>query len=357
MARPDSVTMSGTLTPEASQISRMLKTTSRAYSPSVVIHRRFEIRARAIVIDAEAAAAVEVAHREAHLGQLAVEARGLRDGSLDRDDVGHLRADVEVDELEARLHLGLPELLDGKEDLGGVEAELGVVAGGGGPLALAAGLELHAKADEGLHAGLLRDLDDAVDLGELLDDDDDLLAQLATEEGEPHVVVVLVAVADDEALGALVHGQGDHQLGLGAGLEAVVEVLAGGDDLVDDLAELVDLDGEDTAVFALVALFLDRLGEGLVDLGDPVAERVLEADDQRGLEAHAFGLVNHVHQADVPIVGEGLDLHKSLGIHREVIGAPALKTVVFLGLRGRPVGCGFGLQFAGVERWGVRLAF
>jgi hypothetical protein len=35
MARPDSVTMSGTFTPEAAQISRMLKTTSRAYSPSV----------------------------------------------------------------------------------------------------------------------------------------------------------------------------------------------------------------------------------------------------------------------------------------------------------------------------------
>ena len=31
-ARPDSLTMSGTATPEALQISRMLKTTSRAYS-------------------------------------------------------------------------------------------------------------------------------------------------------------------------------------------------------------------------------------------------------------------------------------------------------------------------------------
>jgi hypothetical protein len=90
--------------------------------------------------------------------------------------------------------------------------------------------------------------DDVVELGELLDDDDDLLAELAAEEGEADVVVVLVAVADDEPLGALVHGERDHQLGLGAGLEAVVVVLAGGDDLVDDLAELVDLDGEDAAV-------------------------------------------------------------------------------------------------------------
>jgi hypothetical protein len=34
------------------------------------------------------------------------------------------------------------------------------------------------------------------------------------------------------------------QLGLGAGLETEVECLAGGDDLVDDLTELVDLDRE-----------------------------------------------------------------------------------------------------------------
>jgi hypothetical protein len=191
-----------------------------------------------------------------------------------------------------------------------------------------------------------------VDLGELLDDDDDLLAQLAAEEGEPDVVVVLVAVADDEALGALVHGQGDHQLGLGAGLEAVVEVLAGGDDLVHDLAELVDLDGEDAAVFALVALFLDGLGEGLVDLGDAVAEGVLQADDEGGLEAHAFGLLDHVHEPDVTVIGQRLHLHEPPGIHGEVVGAPALETIVFFGLRGRPSGCGFGLQMRGRLRVG-----
>ena len=48
----------------------------------------------------------------------------------------------------------------------------------------------------------------------------------------------------------------------------------------------------------------------------------------------------------IPEVGSHLD--KSLGVHREVIGAPALKTIVFFGLRGRPVGCGFGLQFSDV---------
>jgi hypothetical protein len=60
---------------------------------------------------------------------------------------------------------------------------------------------------------------------------------------------------------ALVHREGDHQLGLGAGLQAVVVVLAGGDDLIDHLAQLVDLDGKDPAVVALVAFLLDGLAE------------------------------------------------------------------------------------------------
>ena len=96
-----------------------------------VVHRRLEVGARAVVVDAEAAAAVEVAHGEAHLHELAVEAGGLDDGVLDRDDVRHLRADVEVDELHALCKLGLLELLGREKDFGGVEAELGVVAGGG----------------------------------------------------------------------------------------------------------------------------------------------------------------------------------------------------------------------------------
>ncbi len=239
-----------------------------------------------------------------------------------------------MDETQAGAELGSAQFLAREEDLGRVEAELGVVAGGHGPLALAAGLELAAEADHGLHAGLLGDADDVIDLGELLDDEDDLLADLPAEEGEADVVVVLVAVADDEPVRSLVHGEGDHQFRLGAGLEAVGVVLAGGDDLVDDLAQLVDLDREYAAVGALVALVLDGFPEDLVELGDPVAEKVLKADDHRGLEAHAERLIHDVHDADGPAIGEGLDVDEAIGVDPEVTRAPALEPIEFFRLCG-----------------------
>jgi len=188
-------------------------------------------------------------------------------------------------------------------------------------------------------AGLLRDPDDVVDLRELLHDDDDPLAELAAEERQADVVVVLVAVADDEARRALVHRERDHELGLGARLEPVVVGPAGADDLVNDLAQLVHLDREDAAVLALVALVLDRLAEHLVELDDPVAEQVLEADDHGRLQSHPQGLGDDVQDADPAPVGEGLDVHKPLRVNREVAGAPALEPVVLLGFRCRPGGC------------------
>jgi len=252
-----------------------------------------------------------------------------------------------MNEPEGLLQLRGLQLLDGEQDFGGVEAELGVVAGGHGPLALATRLELGAQADHRLDAGFLGEADDVVEFGELLDDDDDFLAELAAEERETDVVVVLVAVADDEPLRPLVHGEGDHELGLRAGLEAVVEVLAGGDDLVDDLAELVDLDREDAAVAALVALVLDRLVEKLVQLDDAMPEEVLKTDDHRRLQAHAARLVDDIEDPDAALVGAREKFHEALVIDRDVAGAPALETVEFLRPGGGPGGCGFGFQIIG----------
>ena len=83
---------------------------------------------------------------------------------------------------------------------------------------------------------------------EFLDHDDDRLAELAAEQRGADEGAILVAVADDQALGILVHRERGDQLRLAAGLEAEMKLRAGVDDLLDHLAELVHLDREDAAI-------------------------------------------------------------------------------------------------------------
>src|SRR5688572_22482754 len=64
-------------------------------------------RARAVVVDAQAAADIDVLELVAALVQLRVVHGRFAHGALDGADVGNLRADVEVQELERGGHVGL----------------------------------------------------------------------------------------------------------------------------------------------------------------------------------------------------------------------------------------------------------
>jgi hypothetical protein len=75
---------------------------------------------------------------------------------------------------------------------------------------------------DGSDAGALGDLGDELELGELLDDEDHVQTELRGEQRRLDVLLVLVAVADDERLGVVEHRHHGEQLGLAAGLEAEV---------------------------------------------------------------------------------------------------------------------------------------
>ena len=102
----------------------------------------------------------------------------------------------------------------------------------------------------GVDAHLVGHLEQHVDLAQLLDHDEHLVAELLAHEGEAHELLVLVAVADDQVVGVL--GEAEHrlQLRLAAALEADAVRLAELDDLLDDVALLVDLDRIDRGVAA-----------------------------------------------------------------------------------------------------------
>ena len=295
-----------------------------------VVDRRHEVGLRAVVVDAQAAADVEVLDPGPDAEHLHVDPGRLGQGRLDVADVGDLAADVEVHELKAIGHVALLEVLEGFEDLGQGQAELGSKAGARLPPARAAGRELDPHADRRPDVQLLAVADDRLELGELLDDRDHLLADLAGEHGHLDELVVLEAVADDGRIWRF--GQGEHgqQLGLRAGLEPEMVRLAKVEDLLDDMPLLVDLDRVDAAIAALVVVLADGGAEGVVDLADAMAEDVREAKQDRQLDAALLELIDQFLEVDrLAGVFVGMNRHVPLGIDPEIVLAPVADAVRF----------------------------
>ena len=77
-----------------------------------VVDARFEIGLRAVVVDAQAAADVQVIQPRAGAAQFDVDARRFDHRALDLADVGDLAAQVEVQQLEAILHAARLQLFE-----------------------------------------------------------------------------------------------------------------------------------------------------------------------------------------------------------------------------------------------------
>ncbi len=107
-----------------------------------VIDAGFEIGLRAVVIDAQAAADVQVFQPGAGALQLHVNARRLHHRGLDLADVGDLAAQVEVQQLEAILHAGGFHLIQRLQGFADRQAEFGAISAGGFPAAGAAACQL-----------------------------------------------------------------------------------------------------------------------------------------------------------------------------------------------------------------------
>ena len=125
---------------------------------------------------------------------------------------------MEVQQLQAIGQSRLLQLREQIEHLTWIQTELGLVTARVLPLARADGSEPNAHAEERLHVQRARLFDHAAQLRRLLDHDEARQPQLATDQREPHVLAVLVPVADHHTAGARQREHG-HELRLRAGFE------------------------------------------------------------------------------------------------------------------------------------------
>jgi hypothetical protein len=165
--------------------------------------------------------------------------------------LGDLTADVEVDELQAVLHIDFLQNVQSLQQFTRIEAELAGVAAALLPFACARRGELDADADVGPYTELLRHVGDDLQFVDLLHHEEDALAHLLRQQGQLYVALVLVAVADDERVVVHVGGNDGVELGLGTGFQSQVVFLAVADDFLHHRAHLIHLDGVDDEILAL----------------------------------------------------------------------------------------------------------
>jgi hypothetical protein len=104
------------------------------------------------------------------------------------------------------------------------------------------------------------------------------------------------------------------------------------ENLLNDLAELVDLDGKDAAVLPLEFEFGDGLAEGSINGLHSVAEDVLEAYQERKTQVASAGFADDVGEVDRSAgFPEGAGDDVAFGVDVEVMGAPTVDIVVASG--------------------------
>ena len=121
-------------------------------------------------------------------------------------------------------------------------------------------------------------------------------SKLAAEQCHLHVRIVFVAVANDQRFAVFVHGQNRHELGFGAGFEAVVKRATKVDNLFDHRARLIHLNGKDTAVARLVSAVGDGLRKGAIEFFDASSQYVGEAQKNRSVVATGAEIFDHFEE-------------------------------------------------------------
>ena len=302
----------------------------------VVVDRAGVARVSTVVVHAQAAADVDVVHRQAEVAQFAVVTNGFLEPVLVVGQVGDLRAHVEVQQADALVQAGGAEALDHRQQLRRRQPELGFLTASVSPLARRQGRQAHAQADLWLDLEVGGFFDHQLNFGLFLDHDEHVVTQLLAHQRQADEFAVLVTVADD---GPAFRRQGQHgqQFRLGAGFQANGHVL-GGDDVFDHRLLLVHLDRVQRGVFALVFQTLDVRIERTGQLAHAVLQDVGETHQQRQGQAAFAQLVDLLVQVDRRAFRAVRTNFNATGIiDREIPGPPMTNPVNTAAVRNCPL--------------------
>ena len=155
------------------------------------------------------------------------------------------------------------------------------------------------------------------------------MAELLADQRQPHELVVLVPVADDQVIGLVGERDDRLQLGLGSAFETDAVGLAEFVDLLHNVTLLIDLDREDGRVLAGVAVLFDRRFELFAQLMHARAQQIGEPEQHRHGDALRFQILRQLEQIHFAVRMIAIRTHDdvSAGVDIEVAASPSLDVV------------------------------
>ena len=219
--------------------------------------------------------------------------------------------------------------IDQLDQLRHVEAELALFATALRPATESCRRQLDAHARRRHDAQLVCHLQQHIELRELLEHDEHAMPELLADQRQPHELVVLVAVADDQVVGLVGERDDRLQLRLRSAFEAHAIRLAEFVNFLDDVPLLVDLDRKHGRVLARVAVLLDRRLELFAQLVHARAQQIRESQQHRHRDTLRFQILRQLEEIDFPIGVVAIRAHDDmpLGIDVEIPAAPPFDVV------------------------------
>src|SRR5215831_17447164 len=149
-----------------------------------------------------------------------------------------------------------------------------MIASRGFPAPAAPRCEFGTHTNTGAHPGFVGDASNELQLTGFLDHHNNGAPNLAAEQGGFDVLLIFVAITDDQRLFIVEHRQDCEQFWLRPRLQAMMIGAAKPYDLFDHSVFLIHLNGIYPTVDPLIAILLDRLLEGPIEFVDTAAQNI-----------------------------------------------------------------------------------
>ena len=188
---------------------------------------------------------------------------------------------MEMDQLQAILHIFLFQKIERFQQLTGSQAEFAGITTAIFPFATSRRSQLDADTYIGAHIELFRHLGYQAQFVHFLHHQEDAFSHLLCQQSQFNIALILISVTDNQRIRVRVYSNHRMELRLGTGFQPQIEFLAMTDDFFYHRTHLIHLDGVNDKVLGLVAILIRCLLEAVRNLFNTIIQNIRKTEQHR----------------------------------------------------------------------------